>query len=286
MIKRDYHYLVAGLPDIFYEDQKLHISVAEFKNVLREGLHPRDFDLIRQIFWKYDNENILVYFKDNSLEFNAPGNLTKSDIEEIILHIKEESVPLIPEKIPAYIVNFMIAFKNEEPLIKEKSRDLQFTEFFYDHITSIDNPFIRDYYIFERTVTNVITATNCRNHDLEVDNELIGNDEITEKLRKSNARDFGLLKDEIPYLDQILKITEESDILERERKLDKIKWTYLDEKSFFHYFDIEKIFTYLLKIEIIERWIKLDKSTGEQMFNELLTELVENYEMPAEFAKK
>ena len=52
------------------------------------------------------------------------------------------------------------------------------------------------------------------------------------------------------------------------------------------YFDIEKIFSYLIKIEIIERWMKLDKKTGEQMFNDLLTELVENYELPAEFTKK
>ncbi len=282
-MSREYHYLVAGLPDIFYDDQKINISLADFRELLKEGLHLDDFDLIRQRFWKYDNDNILDYLKDNNAELNVLANLSKTDIEDIILHIKEESTHLISKDIPQYIVNFIIAYKKEEPLIKEKSWDLQLTEFFYNHIDSLGNNFVKAYFTFNKTLINIITASNCKKYDIKVANELIGNDEITEKLIKSNARDFGFLKDEIIYLDQILKITEETDLLERERKLDKIKWTYLDNESFFHYFDIEKIFTYLIKVEIIERWMKLDKDTGKKLFHELLSNLEASFEFPEEF---
>ena len=59
LIKRDYHYLVAGLPDIFYDDLKINISLADFKNLLKEELHTSDYDLIKQVFWHYDNQNII-----------------------------------------------------------------------------------------------------------------------------------------------------------------------------------------------------------------------------------
>ncbi|UCH15852.1 MAG: DUF2764 family protein, partial [Bacteroidales bacterium] len=36
-------------------------------------------------------------------------------------------------------------------------------------------------------------------------------------------------------------------------------------------------------VEIIERWLKLDRETGEKLFNELLTSLETSYEFSKEF---
>ena len=66
--------------------------------------------------------------------------------------------------------------------------------------------------------------------------------------------------------------------------MDKIKWDYLDEYTFFHYFTIEKVISYVLKILITERWIKLDSETGKTLLNKLLNELKTSYKLDEEFS--
>ena len=57
----------------------------------------------------------------------------------------------------------------------------------------------------------------------------------------------------------------------REKKVDLLKWQWLEENTFFKPFDFESIFAYLLRLEMIERWVTLDKQTGEQTFRELVS---------------
>ena len=49
-----------------------------------------------------------------------------------------------------------------------------------------------------------------------------------------------------------------------------MKWEWLEEHTFFKPFDIESVFAYLLKLEMIERWVMLDKVTGEKTFREIV----------------
>ena len=49
-----------------------------------------------------------------------------------------------------------------------------------------------------------------------------------------------------------------------------LKWKWLDDNTFFKTFDIESVFAYLLKLEMIERWVTLDKARGEKTFRELV----------------
>lgn len=54
-------------------------------------------------------------------------------------------------------------------------------------------------------------------------------------------------------------------ILEAERMLDGERWCMLDELSLGHYFDIDFLIVYALKILILERWerIRTADSTGK-----------------------
>ena len=49
-----------------------------------------------------------------------------------------------------------------------------------------------------------------------------------------------------------------------------MKWGWLEENTFFKTFDIESVFAYMLKLEMIERWVTLDKTTGEKTFREIV----------------
>ena len=52
---------------------------------------------------------------------------------------------------------------------------------------------------------------------------------------------------------------------------------------FFNYFTVERIFVFLLRLEMIERWISLDKEKGSELFRKMIDSLKNEVQIPAEF---
>ncbi len=281
-MSRQYHYLIAGFPDLFFDDSKISIKLDEFRELLNENLPQSDMNIIRLFFYRYDNQNILVKLKGKDNVHDTRGNLTDTDIEALFEAVKEGADSTVSLGIPSYLGQFIEAYKAETPVFEGKSWEIQLSELYYEYITSYPNTFVRNWFLFERDFHNIITAGQCRKHNIPVENQLVGSGELTEKLSRSNARDFGL-DNEFPFIEQILKIIEEEDLKEYEKKIDRIKWDYLDDAVFFYYFTIEKLFSFLAKLSIVERWLSLDKETGKELFNELLSNLEATYEFPEEF---
>jgi hypothetical protein len=283
---KEYHYLVAGLPDLLIDDSKLPITVNEFRGFLAESLDPDDFNLIRLYFYRYDNQNVLSRLKDPEAEFDNRSNLSESDLDEILQGVKDGSVNIASLGAPRYFQTFIEAFWSDDTkLFEGKPRDLELSELYYAYICSVNNPFIAKWFCFERDLQNIITASQCRKYDTPVENQLVGSGEFIEKLIRSNARDFGI-DSEFPMRDKILKAIDDEDIREFEKKIDLVKWEFLDDEEFFYYFTVEKLFSFLIKLSIVERWMALDKETGRRLFNEMLKKMEAGYVFPDEFKTK
>ena len=69
----------------------------------------------------------------------------------------------------------------------------------------------------------------------------------------------------------MLSLLDEPNMLEREKKIDELRWKYLEENSFFQYFQIENILVYLLKTQIISRWKSLNKESGSLVLREMIS---------------
>jgi len=59
----------------------------------------------------------------------------------------------------------------------------------------------------------------------------------------------------------------------------------MEDNTFFNYFTVEKIFVFLMKLEMIERWVSLDKEKGNEMFRQLIDQLKDEVQIPQEFRK-
>ena len=112
----------------------------------------------------------------------------------------------------------------------------------------------------------------ARKYKMSVADAVVGDDEIAEALRTSAARDFGL-SDSVEYLEELQRINDSSKLLERERQLDDMRWKWLEENSVFNYFTIERLFVFVQKISIVERWAALDAETGMQRYTSMVNEL-------------
>ena len=125
-------------------------------------------------------------------------------------------------------------------------------------------------------------AFTARKFKMDIAPLIVGNTEVCEALRTSSARDFGL-SSEVEYLEQLVKISETEELVEREKKIDQLRWNWMEEATFFDYFTVERLFVFLLQLEMIERWISLDKEKGSQMFRSIIAALKDEVQIPAEF---
>lgn len=284
-MSREYHCLVAGLPELFFNDAKLHLTLLDFRKMLAESLHPDDMEMVKLFFHRYDNQNLLSRLNNNDSPFNPLGNLSEQDMDELFALVKDDSFHTNTGGKALYLGQFTEAFRNEAPLVQGKSWELQLSELYFNHAVSVPNKFISSWFRFERDLLNIVTAAQCRRYSIKPDNQLNGSGELTEKLGRSNARDFGIDND-FPFLDQILKAVEEEEMKEFEKKIDLIKWEYLETEVFFYYFSIEKIFSFLVMLSIAERWLVLDRKTGQELFRKLVRSMESSYTFTDEFKLK
>ena len=49
-----------------------------------------------------------------------------------------------------------------------------------------------------------------------------------------------------------------------------LKWNWMEDAVFFNYFTVERIFVFLLKLEMIGRWISMDKEKGSELFRQII----------------
>jgi hypothetical protein len=281
MIQRNYYCLVAGLPDLIPDDKKLHYSSAELREYLKEELHPADFRLVRLFYLPFDHENLLNLVYESEFDWDDRGNYAREVMEQFV--DKKQHELMDTSGFPPYMVEFMESyFDDDEEFPKEKA--IRFlTEQWYNWLRKSGNSFMARFADYKQTMGNIMLALNGRKHDIPFEKALIGDDEVTQALKKSRARDFGL-STEVNDIENIIQIFEIENILDRELRIDNHLWKFLDETTFFDYFTIEKILAFVQKVFVVERWFELDKEKGQQIFNQLLEELQSNFEFPEEFA--
>lgn len=67
-----------------------------------------------------------------------------------------------------------------------------------------------------------------------------------------------------------LAATRNPSIVEAEKILDQDRWRFLDELSFGHYFDVDILIIYALKLLILERWDKIHTTDKAKILEEVL----------------
>jgi len=268
----NYYCLIAGLPDIEIEDHKLAFTISNFKEEVRTQLTNSDAKLFDLFFMKFDNQNLLSYLKNKEALFNVHGNLNKETFEEC-LQLLGEGEKVNNKLFPLYFKTFLSEYYEVQPEETEATKwENRLVELYYQWAMKCGNKLISNWFEFNLNLNNILAAYACRKYRMDI--EPIGDNEIAKSVKTSNQRDFGLTGT-IEYLDFLQRIVDDTDLIEREKKIDLLKWQWLDEQTFFNYFSIEIVFAYLIKLEIIERWTSLDPVEGEKLFRRLIDNLKE-----------
>jgi len=276
-----YYCLVAGLPDISLDDGKLSYSVSDFKAELYPDLSAQDRKLIDLFYLKFDNTAILKLLKNKDAVIEDKGNFSAEELLQLIEAVREGDTP--DKKYPSYLVNFVSRYLQLSQDEFYRADDL-LAALYYSYGMSSNNAFIASWFEFNLNLNNILVALAARKYKLEVSSVIVGATSICEQLRTSNARDFGL-NETLEYFEALQRIADIEELVEREKKVDMLKWKWLEDESFFHYFTIERIFVFLMQLEMIERWISLDKEKGNELFRKMIQDLKNEVQIPEEFRK-
>jgi len=147
---------------------------------------------------------------------------------------------------------------------------------FYRVISKNKIKFLRLYFGFDLMLRNIQAAYISRKRNVDPSPYLVGENDIVEALKKNKAPDFGITS-EIEFAGKLLQIFEMSDILDREKALDLLRWEEAEKICVFNYFDMNVILSYILRAFILKRWRSMDKSQGEMLFRKYVEEMKNSY---------
>uniref|UniRef100_UPI003217B1C7 DUF2764 family protein n=1 Tax=uncultured Draconibacterium sp. TaxID=1573823 RepID=UPI003217B1C7 len=268
MIKNNYYYLVAGLPDLIFDGRNPGIESSGFKKELKPQLDKADYELVELLFHDSKNQHILdLHFNNESSKNTIP----------------QDTIEPLP-----YILNFL-EWADEQEIPKSKIKhEVKLNSLFFEYLLSTENTFLKEWFNLQLNAKNILTAFNCIQFNHPLNEHLIRvkqNKEIYSLLLNKRLKPK-LLENEVPMVNEIFSIAEtQNKQEEKEKQLDKLMWKYLEEQTCYHYFTIEKILSFIIKLRITERWSKLDSDTGQKFLHQLINEIKSSYKFSEEFAQ-
>ncbi|MDR1226745.1 MAG: DUF2764 domain-containing protein [Prevotellaceae bacterium] len=262
-----YHYLISSLPDLAFDIDAKGSDYQKTRQDIASQLMQSDLVLWEAMYLHHDNKNLLSYLMQTG-ELHNP--LAKYSAEELEQEVRE------PGKLHSYMFDFVEQYWNKEgDAGKEVSYlelETKLQKYFYEYAGGLNSKFIRRWFDFERSLRNVQAAFLSRKTKRDIANNLIGEGDLVEVLSRSNASDFGLKGEEI-WLDRALSVFEGKDIVEREWRIDALRWEMADELCELEYFSIDVLLAYAAKMQIAERWAALGEEIGAERLKQLIAEI-------------
>lgn len=272
MSQTNYYSIVSGLQDLSLDTRRILIPLAEFKTSLSELLTEEDYQLTEALFLTIDNQNILNKVLKNKEEFIPNGKYNEEEINEIVA---------VPVDVESYIIEFVEEAK-EDASSSENQKELNLFRLYNEYLYSLDNEFLQKWAAFSINLKNFIIAKNCAEFKYKAEEQLLFT-EFTENVYQALIRGSlgsDIIKDELLFSEKITGILDsEKTIVQKEQAIDELKFEVLDELTFFNYFSIEKILSYIIKAIMVERWLRLEKEQGQKAFRQIIAKLIQDTEI-------
>lgn len=268
MFAQNYYSLVSGLREYTLDSDRKGFDPLAIRAEVLEELSSSDARQVELLYTYYDCENLAAR-RAGRTAHNALGNLTAEQIHEELQH---------PSLLPEELQQVVRAFADPEGEDAEEVNTTQRFEkalfgAYYALCQRKGSRFLKSWSAFDCNLRNVTAALTARELGRSVEEVTVGGGEIVEQLERSSASDFGL-RGELSYIDTLIAaLQDEQNIIEKEHKVDMIRWNESLELSVFDYFDLNAILAYLVRLNIVARWSLLDAERGRELFNRLMQEL-------------
>ena len=271
MFSTEYYYLVAGLREWTLESDTKGFNVREIVDEILAELTKRDREAVNLLYAYYDCENIIAY-RAKRERHNELGNLSREQVAQMFAERDYSSLSANVAKVVKYFNASDDEERDEDNVINDTFEHALF-EAYYRDLAESKCSFLKAWGEFDRNLRNISAALAAREAGRAVADVVVGGGEVVEQLKSSSAADFGL-RGELQYIDAVISaVSDEKNIVEKERKIDKVREEQAWEIASFDFFNINFILSYLVRVNIIARWMLLLPEAGREMLNRLMRDL-------------
>lgn len=267
MFEKNYYCLVAGLREYALDSETKGFDAKEIISQIEEELSSKDLESLHLLQCYYDCENIIA-LRHSRAAFNPLGNMSREQLEAEVEQ---------PRYLPKRIAEVIRAYADAEGEDAEKvdtslGFERSLMKAYYEECEHSSCRFVKEWAEFDRTLRNVVAAIVARSLDRSIESVTVGEGDVVEQLHRSSATDFGL-RGEIQYLDAVISaVSDEQNMVEKEHKIDLVRWEQAQQIASADYFNINAILSYVARINIVARWSLLDEKRGREMFERIKQE--------------
>ena len=278
-----YYCLMAGLPDIQLSDAKPQLNLLQLKEELAPVIDPKDEQLLYYYFLRFDCENLVRLLANPEADIDERGNLSREQYEDLMRSAREINFNV--HRYPAFMSVFAREYAYNSGKADWFARDAMMLAY-YEYARQVPNTMMAKWYQLNLDIQNILTALIARKQGWQISNYVQGGGPVVEAiLEHANQHDFDLAGD-FEYVKELMHCADTEDPVEKERQIDALRWNWLEEQTFLEPFDINALFSYLARTEMLERWALLDVEQGKARFTEIIENLRGEAKVPEEFIRK
>ena len=271
MFSTEYYCLVASLREWTLDSDTKGFDVREILDEILDELTAKDRKAVELLYAYYDCENI-ISMRNKRNRHNNLANLSAEQLKDVL---ENRNYALLPENVAAVVklYNEVDDEERDEDVVVGDNFEHALFDAYYKDLSASKVRFLKKWGEFDRTLRNISAAVAAREAGRVISEVTVGGGEIVAQLAQSSASDFGL-RGELQYIDSVISaITEETNIVEKERKIDAVRWSEAEDIAINDYFDIDYILSYLVKVNIVARWTLLSPEVGREMLDKLIASL-------------
>ncbi len=274
MFKKQYISLVAGFREYSLDADSKGLNLDALLDEVYTELADGDAESVRLLYGLYDCENICAA-RGGRTNHNPLGRLTREQVEAAAKgdsSFIDEQIAEAVESLPKQVQE-MLAEWSTGGAQQEQSFEMQLFGAYYEACEASKSRFVREWSVADRNLRNVAAALTARATARSIEQVVVGEGSVVEQLKRSSAADFGL-RGELSYIDTVISaVSEEQNIVEKERKIDVVRWALAEELAEGEYFSADCVVAYLAKVNIVARWMVLSPEIGREMFEKLMESL-------------
>ena len=270
MSRQQYFYLISGLPDLAITDTHVPFTAKVFLDELKNEIDPKDFELASWLYYSKDNTNLThILFNEN------PSNQQEGyySLQGLKRGVEGDTI------LPYYMNDFIASVTENGNHFTKMEWEAKLTAAYFGEAMKSGNEFLNQWMEFELNLKNLLLIMSNRKEQLPFSEFIIEANEMAALFKQNPSADFST-ESSLGFINQVEKIIETENIIEREMKIDLLRWKQLEEMTFFNYFTVEAILGFIIKLMILERWAILKQEQVKISLAIILNSFMEKIEMP------
>lgn len=259
---------MAELPDLRLDAPAVAPSVCNLRELILEqdDMGGQDLRMVELFFLMGDCRNLILLLDDNLTQLPHVGNWSKQELQELIADALEDEFE-DDKRFPPFMADFVREYYERKQDPGYFSKDRLMVRYWH-YLKQQGKGLVKGWASLSLDIANTLTALICEQQGWPVEQYTYGYDKT---------------EVEGELLTRLREIASDVDPVQKEQRIDALKWLWIEEATFFNPFDVNALYAYLLKAEMLERWSRLDPLQGKVRFQQIIEELRKEATVPAEF---